>query len=91
MSFSKADWVHAEIDMVEGEIALAWTFCLGLGCAWPVHLFQGKDFLHPTFFNLYPIKFTNSENVFYSGYETLELKIIHSEKIDLEEIIVLWK
>jgi len=42
----------------------------------------GKDFLHPTFFNLHPTKFSNSENVFYFENENLELKIIHSEKVD---------
>jgi len=51
-------------------------------------LFEGKDFLHPTFLNLYPTKFLNSENVLYSGYENPKFKIIHYGKVDPEEIIV---
>jgi len=41
--------------------------------------------------NLYPTKFSNSKNALYSRNENPELKIIHYENVDLEEIIMFWK
>jgi len=58
---------------------------------WVKLFIKGKDFLHPTFLNLHPTKFSNFENILYSGNEKLELKIIHSGKVDPEEIIVFQK
>jgi len=53
--------------------------------------FVGKDFLHPTFLNMHPTKFSISENVLYSENENPELKIIHSRKVDPKEIIMFQK
>jgi len=48
--------------------------------------FQGKLLPAPNIFNL--TQFQNYENILYFENENPELKIIHSKKVDVEEIIV---